>query len=247
MKVLFLDESGDHNLRRVNPVYPVFVRGGIIVDRAYTRDVIDPRMRRFKQRFFGREDVILHTVDMGKGRGDYAFLADPLIRTNFFASLNSMLRELEYLVIACVIKKPEFVAKYGNNAQDPYMYCLEILVERFCQELGDTLDGGFICAEKRNPGLDRELLDAWQKLIAPGGGIVSMPPSEIDARIVRLDLKDKMPNLAGSQLADLVITPIGRHVAGMPPKENEVQWSVVETKLRRVSGDSIGRDLVIRP
>jgi hypothetical protein len=49
------------------------------------------------------------------------------------------------------------------------------------------------------------------------------------------------------QLSDVVITPIGRHVAGMPPKPNEVQWTVVERKLRRVGGTYWGSGLVILP
>jgi len=32
MKVLFLDESGDHSLNVIDPQYPVFVLGGVIVD-----------------------------------------------------------------------------------------------------------------------------------------------------------------------------------------------------------------------
>ena len=35
MKVLFLDESGDHNLSIIDPQYPLFVLGGVIVDRDY--------------------------------------------------------------------------------------------------------------------------------------------------------------------------------------------------------------------
>ncbi|MGH2532520.1 MAG: DUF3800 domain-containing protein [Thermomicrobiales bacterium] len=74
-----------------------------------------------------------------------------------------------------------------------------------------------------------------------------MPSADIDAKIVGLDLKDKKPNIAGLQLADLVITPIGRRLAGMPPKPNEVQWTVVESKLRRIGDVYQGRGLVIRP
>lgn len=37
MKVLFLDESGDHNLTVIDPLYPVFVLGGVIMDRDYAR------------------------------------------------------------------------------------------------------------------------------------------------------------------------------------------------------------------
>jgi hypothetical protein len=245
--MLYLDESGDHNLKNINPVYPVFVLGGVIVDRSYVRDVIEPRMREFKERFFGRDDVILHTVDMGKGRGDYAFLADPDIRIRFYGELNAMLAELDYKVVACVIRKPEHVSRYGVNAIDPYMYSLKIIVERFCKELGNELDNGFICAEKRNPGLDRELLAAWEELVNGGGGTSRLRSKDIDARIVGFDLKDKKPNLAGMQLADLVITPIGRHVAGLPPRPFSVAWTVVESKLRRVDGVYMGNGLVIRP
>ncbi len=249
MNVMYLDESGDHNLnpKRINPTYPVFVLGGVIVDRAHARDVIEPRMRTFKQRHFGRDDVILHTVDMGKGRGDYAFLADPMLRASFYTELNEMLQELEYKVVACVIRKDAHVAKYGRHAADPYMYSLGILVERFCNELGEELDAGFICAEKRNPGLDHELREAWEDLIAQATSTGYIRSKEIEEKIVGLDLKDKKPNLAGMQLADLVITPIGRYVAGRPSKAEEVQWTVVERKLRRVGGNYHGRGLVIRP
>jgi len=158
-----------------------------------------------------------------------------------------MLQDLDYMVVACVVMKDEHVRCYGNNAVDPYMYSLDILIERFCRELGMVLDGGFICAEKRNPGLDRELMAAWEELLTNGRGTGYMTSRAIDSRIVGFDLKDKKPNIAGMQLADLVITPIGRHIAGMPPKLNEVQWPVVEAKLRRVGGRYAGIGLVIRP
>lgn len=249
MKVLFLDESGDHNLnpKKINPSYPVFVLGGVIVDRAYVRDVIDPELRRFKLDHFGRDDVILHTGEMGRGRGDYGFLADPVLRAGFYTDLNAMLQRLEFMVVACVIRKDAYVARYGANAADPYMYGLGVLVERFCMELGDELDAGFICAEKRNPGLDRDLIEAWETLITSGTGTGYANPRTIDERIVGLDLKDKIPNLAGLQLADLMVTPIGRHVTGKAPTANEVQWTVVESKLRRVGGTYTGRGLVVRP
>lgn len=38
MKILFLDESGDHNLLVVDKDYPIFVLGGCIMDEG--RDII---------------------------------------------------------------------------------------------------------------------------------------------------------------------------------------------------------------
>lgn len=47
--MLFLDESGNHSLEVIDSEYPVFVLGGIIVDRAYYRAVIAPRLHAFKE------------------------------------------------------------------------------------------------------------------------------------------------------------------------------------------------------
>lgn len=190
---MFLDESGDHNLKKISTNYPVFVLGGVIVDRAYAREVIDPKLRAFKQRFFGREDLILHTVDMSRGNGDYSILEHAPTRAQFYAELNTLLAELEYKVIACVIRKDKHVAQYGVNAADPYMYSLDILVERFCMELGSTFDAGFICAEKRNPNLDRDLMLAWEELRTSGIGTGFATSNAINARIVGFELRDKKP------------------------------------------------------
>lgn len=247
MKMMYLDESGDHRLKKINPTYPIFVLGGVIADRAYVREVMEPRVRQFKQHFFRREDVILHTVDMRNNAGDFAFLTNAPRRAEFYTELNAMLQELEYQVIAVVIKKEAHVAQYRDNAADPYLYALEMLIERFCEDLGEELDAGFICAEKRNPTLDRELMEAWEKLRSRGIGTGHASSRRIEERIVGLDLRDKKPNLAGMQLADLVITPIGRHVLQAPVRADQVQWSVVEGKLRRVEGSYREKGLAIRP
>lgn len=35
MKVMFLDESGDHNLSVIDQQYPLFILGGVIVEKEY--------------------------------------------------------------------------------------------------------------------------------------------------------------------------------------------------------------------
>ena len=35
MNILFLDESGDHNLSKIDVQYPLFVLGGVITDQEY--------------------------------------------------------------------------------------------------------------------------------------------------------------------------------------------------------------------
>lgn len=242
MKVMFLDESGNHDLERIDPQYPVFVLGGVIVDRAYARTVIEPRMQALKLEFFGRDDIVLHTAELARKKNAFACLKDPDFNSRFLHALTWMMRELDYQVVACAIKKHEHVARYGIHAADPYHSSLGVLVERFVLEIGPVSDGGIICAEKRRPDLDHELEQAWQRLRAEGTRKAS--PQEIDERIADLSLKDKRLNLAGMQLADLVVSPIGRAIVG---KQLHADWHVVASKLRRRDDTYRQHGLVVLP
>ena len=247
MKVMFLDESGNHDLRpeRINPNYPVFVLAGVIVDRAYARTVIEPQMRDFKLQFFGRDDIILHTKDMHRLRNGFESLANRNFRLEVYKELNAMIDGWDFKIVACAIKLNEHVAQYGSNALDPYMYSLDVLVERFCKELDNAPDQGFICAEMRNPRLDQELRIAWEKSRREGTAFASA--AEIDEKIVHLTLKDKKPNIAGMQLADLVASPVGRGVLKLPTKDDEVSRRVVKRKFRRGWSGHRGYGLVVLP
>lgn len=127
-------------------------------------------------------------------------------------------------------------------AVDPYLLSLDILVERFCFEIGNVAGGGIIYAEKRSPVLDRELDIAWLNLKVQGTRHVQA--NAIDERIVGLITRPKSENIAGLQLADLVVSPIGRYVLGKPTKED---WSIIEGKFRRRGGNHVGPGLVVLP
>jgi hypothetical protein len=91
MKILFLDESGDHNLSVIDPQYPLFVLGGVIVDQAYAEGEMAERIRDFKLRIFGREDLILHTADITRNRNGFEQMKDPPFRERFYAELNALI------------------------------------------------------------------------------------------------------------------------------------------------------------
>lgn len=153
MKVLFLDESGDHNLTVMDPQYPLFVLGGVVMDYEYAQTTAEALIREFKMALFGDENIHLHTSDITRNRNGFERLKDPAFRERFYRELNELMLALEYEVIACVIKKEEHLQRYGLAAVDPYMLSLDILVERFCMIIGDVEDGGLIIAERRDPPL----------------------------------------------------------------------------------------------
>lgn len=243
MKVLFLDESGDHNLSVIDPTYPLFVLGGVIVDQAYAAGPMEDAFRRFKRNLFGRDDLVLHTADITRNRDGFENLKERAFRERFYRDLNALLRELQFQVVACVIRKQDHLARYGVAALDPYMLSLDVLVERFCMDIGNREGSGVIVAEKRDPTLDRELEIAWLNLKVQGTRFIKA--TDIEKRISGLNLRSKAANIGALQLADLVVTPIGRKVLGKSLKED---YQVIEEKFRRSPGGRVdGYGLVVLP
>ena len=128
------------------------------------------------------------------------------------------------------------------TGRDLYLTGFETLVELFSEEVGEARDGGIIVAENRaSRPLDRALEREWSNLRA--NGTERTPGSAIADRILALSLRAKQDNVAGLQLADLVISPIGRHLLGKPDFED---WRIVESKLRRNRADeTIGAGLIV--
>lgn len=243
MKVLFLDESGDHNLSVIDPQYPLFVLGGVILDQDYAEAELTGELNAFKQALFGQTDIVLHTADITRNKNGFENLKDVAFRNRFYAALNALMRRIRYSVVACAVRKDEHLSRYGVAALDPYLLSLDVLVERFCFEIGNVSGGGVIVAERRDPTLDRELELAWLNLKIQGTRYLQA--KHIEDRILGLNLRAKRDNIAGLQLADLVVSPIGRHVLGKPDKED---WKIVQEKFRRSPAGKIeGYGLVVLP
>lgn len=242
MKVMYLDESGDHNLSVIDPRYPVFVLGGIIVEQGYAEEVMASLVQQFKMDLFGRVDVILHTADVTRNTNGFERMKEPAFRQEFYDRLNALMQTLQYQVVACAIKKDIHLARHGLAALDPYLLGLRVLVERFCFEVGNQPGGGVLVAEKRNSTLDHELDLAWLELRISGTRF--LPAAKIERRIAGLTTRHKRENIAGLQLADLVVSPIGRFVLGKPVKED---FRIIESKFRRSKGTYHGPGLVVLP
>jgi hypothetical protein len=242
MKAMFLDESGDHSLDKIDPQYPIFVLGGVIVDVAYAKGELAEELRAFKRRVLGREDIVLHTADITRNKNGFERMKERGFREEFYGELNALMRRLEYQVVACAIRKDEHLARYEISALDPYFLSLEILVERFCLELGSA-GGGWIVAEKRNPTLDNQIELAWLNLKIRGTKFLRA--AQVAQRIQGLGLREKSSGLAGLELADLVVTPIGRFVQGKAVRED---FRIIEQKFRRAPGGAYqGYGLVVLP
>ena len=228
MKVLFLDESGDHNLSIIDTSYPVFVLGGVIVDKDYADGPLTEAFDSFKRELFGRTDIVLHTADIVRNRNGFEELKNSEFRTRFYGELNSLMEKLRYEVVACAIRKEDYFARYGADAIDPYRLGLRVMVELLCNATGPVAEDGAIVMERRGEFLDEDVERTWE--IVRTRGSLYAEADVIRARIHTLELRHKKENIPGLQLADLVVTPIGRHILGKTDRED---WKIIEQKFRR--------------
>jgi hypothetical protein len=243
MKIMFLDESGDHSLEVIDPQYPMFVLAGVIMEQAYAEGELERRLARFKTDLFGRADIILHTADITRNRSGFERMKEPQFRQAFYARLNELVASLDFKIVACAIRKDAHLARYGVAALDPYMLSLDVLVERFCFEIGNVPGGGMIVAERRDPTLDAQLELAFLNLKVQGTRFLQA--AQIQRQIVGLTPRAKSKNIAGLQLADLVATPIGRHILGRKDHED---YRIIEGKFRKdPRGRHAGFGLVVLP
>ena len=151
MKILFLDESGDHNLSVIDPQYPIFVLGGVIMDEDYAKGPLTDALDEFKDAVFGRTDIVLHTADITRNRNGFESMKEASFRDRFYSHLNELMRTLSYSVVACAIRKSDYLSRFGLAALDPYLISLDILVEIFCFDVGGVRGGGAVIAERRDP------------------------------------------------------------------------------------------------
>ena len=241
MKALYLDESGEHNPSANSADYPIFVLGGITTDKDYADGPLTDALDDFKRQWLGQTDIPLHTADIVRNRKGFELLKDAGFRGRFYERLNALMRELQYSVVACAVRK-DAPAFHRLSARDLYLVCFKALVSLFCEEVGDVRDGGIIIAESRSSTpLNRALEREWLDLRSSGTGRVS--GNAVANRILALSLRAKQDNVAGLQMADLVISPIGRHLLGKPDFED---WRIVADKLRRSSaGETAESGLIV--
>lgn len=236
MKLMFIDESGHHNLDpdKIDPKYPIFVLSGCIFEESYYKEEVVPNFNTLKMDFFGSDGIILHTLEMTRPskykENRFAKLINAEFRKNFYKALNTLLETVEFTLVSCVIRKPAHLEKYGVAALDPYLLSFNTLLDGFIKVLPKG-EQGKIIAEKRDDILDNQLELAWLNLKI--NGTENVRGSVIKKKVEHLYMIPKSANEAGLQIADLVANPLGRHVLGIKKSEpgHEVDYAVLEKKL----------------
>jgi len=135
MKILFLDESGDHNLLTIDETYPYFVLAGCIMDQKEHDADFSSAVVKLKKDLFGTDKIILHYVDYTRNKNGFERVKEKDFREEFYRQLNDLLRKTEFTLLSSIIDKKRHKERYGTLALDPYNISLEVVIERFIRYL----------------------------------------------------------------------------------------------------------------
>jgi len=238
--LIFVDESGDHGLDRIDPAYPVFVLAFCIVRKDHYARVLQPLVTEFKFRHFGHDQVILHEREIRKDLGPFSILRDPGRKVAFIDELTGLVESAEMAVVASVIRKDRLVGQYVRP-QNPYEVALGFGLERVQMWLNrrGAMGATPVIMECRGRREDAELELEFRRICA--GANFAGEPMHFEPRFV-----PKQANVPGLQIADLIARPIGRVV--LDPAQVNRAYEVIEKKMdRNPSGYVRGWGLKVFP
>jgi hypothetical protein len=235
---LFIDESGDHGLSKLDPSFPVFVLCGLICSEE-NYEQMRQRINLLKNKLWGNKEVIFHSRDIRKHEKEFQIFFDLEKKNTFYTNLNDIISSSPYRIIASSIDKEKYIRKYGRLSNDVYEVALSFIIERAIFSLDEVK--GFqkqlnIVIEKRGKKEDKQLDEHFQRLMARGTAFISVERlKEVD---ISIDFIDKKNNINGLQMADLLAYPIARYV--MEPKRANPAFDVLESKIYKKNGKRYG-------
>ncbi len=213
--IVYVDESGDHNLQTVDPHYPMFVLAFCIFHKRYYCEKVIPALQKFKFNHMGHDLIGLHELEIRKEKGMFSNLfVSRQHKHDFLNELTHIIEVSHFILISCVIDKTRLCEKHGGF-QNPYHlalgFCLETLHE-FLQEKNQQGALTHVIFERRGRKEDNELELEFRRICDGANRSGIQLPFDIV-------FATKQVNSTGLQFADLVARPIGLSVL-RPGQEN---------------------------
>ncbi len=203
--VIYVDESGDHNLEQRDPVFFIFVLAFCIFDKEeYIRSIV-PEFQNLKFTYFDHDMVVFHEREIRKSQSLFDILFDQTVRERFFSDLNSFIQGARFQVAASVIDKREF-RRGENNRDNPYLFALRNNLGLANRIIGSDRQFGVrmpIVCESRGKKEDDYLEESFNRICQ----------CDKTARYCSfyIVMADKKVNSTGLQIADLLARPLGRY------------------------------------
>ena len=200
--IVYVDESGDHGLQRIDPNFPVFGLSFCIFKKADYTEQIVPAVQDLKFRYWGHDAIILHEREIRRSIGDFK-LPNETYR-QFTMDLTELIEGAPFKVIGSVINKTALLDK-NVGVRNPYHIALRFCMEELRSYLISNDQKGrrvHVVLESRGNKEDQDLEREFGNIVAEDG----FDELEFESKFAK-----KTTNSTGLQLADLTAGPIARH------------------------------------
>lgn len=233
--IAFIDESGDHGMRNIDPASPMFaLTAAVYREQAYITDEI-PSVAKSKFRFWNHEGAIFHAYGIKKKVGPFSICTDPAVQANLRQELCDLFRRSPTKIIAAVVDKQKHLAQYVTP-ENPYYLAVRFVLERIYMMTGK---GTKIVFESRGKREDQIVAD-WCARICAGENYGN------NVFAFEIAFAKKSWNVAGLQIADLACQPIIKRATD--PTTQRPDWLAVRTCMRTGwTGKIVGFGLKIFP
>lgn len=214
MRLIYIDESGDHGSDNRNGDYPIFVLVACSFESSdYVRHFL-PSMIEFKLRHWGHELTVLHEREIRRPQGEFGFLLNASKRKVFLDELSQVVRFSRARIHAVAWDKRDPSRRFSYGA------CLSHLLDELTSAEVDTTPPSVIL-ESRGRHEDERTVEALCDLSLEKFGAIRFA--------------DKKANVAGLQLADLCARPIG--ISILRPESTNRAYAECIRPLIHICGD----------
>ena len=245
--IVYVDESGDHNLQSIDQSYPVFVLAFCVFHKRHYSEVIVPALEKFKFNHFGHDQVVLHENEIRRRKGMFNIFRSREHQLTFMEELTEIIEFSNFILISATIDKRTLSrqAASDNAYHIALGMCMETLYE-YLQEKGEHGKKTHIVVECRGSKEDAELELEFRRICDGNNRMGLSLPFEIL-------FADKKVMSSGLQLADLVARPIG--LKTLRPEQDNRAFDVLKKKFycdggREAVGkgyDGVGRKIYPAP
>lgn len=228
----FIDETGDHNLVNIDPNYPLFGLGALVIsEEEYAK--MDKEVSELKQEFFSDDGTfILHSSELKRPVHRFSdprnvVMGKTETRKAFYDAFDArIVRKFDYRITACFIGKRRMAENYCTP-ENPYYFSFENLLNRILWQGGGASHA--LHAEKRGDDLNTELLAEYERFCRTG---IRFHDADTVIGRTSLNLVGKDENVNGLQVIDLMLACLARHYLGKTAKMvgNDLNPKLLETK-----------------
>lgn len=230
-KILSIDETGKASFSHPSEL---FILSGVVMPESMKKD-IDEQMRILKKNFFGDEEIVFHSRDMARHKGNFKNLADPKVETKFWKEFIKIVETDDiavYFVIADKKKAKQWNWQPSTILRRSYLR----LLSEFARHLKKTSTHGKIMNESE-PSQDIHLIYAHNRLQSVGIGDGSVESQEYKRMVTCLSLVNKANFDIDIQIAD-ALAPIAGIKYRLENKQKvklgiseKVKYDLIEKKL----------------